>query len=332
MVSVTTDDITGMGPFIARLSRFGQRLRRADEARPWALDVAVAALVAAVFCVPDLLNGGAVDGDAPRAIRTAFTELPVPGMLALQCGLVLPLVWRRRRPWPVFTVIWAFFVAQWALGAVLRADIALFIALHNLALRGRIRQLPWACGTVLGAMVLVTLQVSTVLAAWVALFFLLSTPTAALALGLAMRIRRAQLAGLRERAARLETERDQRGRLAVAVERARVAREMHDVVGHNLSVMITLADAERTPPTSPRTAAKKLSCSSATPDARHWTSCDACSACCATPAKGTATSPNSAPSPASPTSTSCATACAPPDWTSSIGPGGTSMPWTVACS
>src|SRR5262249_13424341 len=58
-----------------------------------------------------------------------------------------------------------------------------------------------------------------------------------------VRIRRAQLAGLRDRAARLEIERDQRSRLAAATERARVAREMHDIVGHNLAVMITLADA-----------------------------------------------------------------------------------------
>ena len=47
---------------------------------------------------------------------------------------------------------------------------------------------------------------------------------------------------LRDRAARLEIERDQRSRLAAATERARVAREMHDIVGHNLSVIITLAD------------------------------------------------------------------------------------------
>jgi signal transduction histidine kinase len=41
---------------------------------------------------------------------------------------------------------------------------------------------------------------------------------------------------------RLEIERDQRSRLATATERVRVAREMHDIIGHNLSVMITLAD------------------------------------------------------------------------------------------
>jgi signal transduction histidine kinase len=94
-----------------------------------------------------------------------------------------------------------------------------------------------------GAMVLVAVRVSSAVSVWDALFFLLSTATAALALGLMVRIRRAQLAGLRERAARLEIERDQRSRLATATERTRVAREMHDIVGHNLSVIITLADA-----------------------------------------------------------------------------------------
>ena len=54
--------------------------------------------------------------------------------------------------------------------------------------------------------------------------------------------RRRLLESLRERAARLELERDQQGRLAAAAERARIARELHDVVAHNLTVMIALAD------------------------------------------------------------------------------------------
>ena len=45
-----------------------------------------------------------------------------------------------------------------------------------------------------------------------------------------------------DRAARLERERDQQAQLAAAAERARIAREMHDIVAHNLSVMIALAD------------------------------------------------------------------------------------------
>jgi len=240
---LTTYDISGMGPLVARLSRGGQRLRQADRTHPWVLDTAVVALVFLMFCLPDLLHGGADDGDGPRRFRLAFTQLPVAGMLALQAGLVLPLLWRRRKPVAAFAAIAAVFVLQWSLGAALRADIALFVALYSLALHGRLRQLPWACAVMAGAMVLVAVRVSSAVSVWDALFFLLSTATAALALGLMVRIRRAQLAGLRERAARLEIERDQRSRLATATERTRVAREMHDIVGHNLSVIITLADA-----------------------------------------------------------------------------------------
>ncbi|MEH0473674.1 histidine kinase [Streptomyces sp. B21-097] len=240
---MTTDDLSGMGPLVARLSRGGQRLRQADRAHPWVLDTAVVIVVFLMFCLPDLLHGGADDGDGPHRFRLSLVRLPVAGMLALQAGLVLPLLWRRRAPVAAFGVIAAVFVLQWSLGAALRADIALFIALYSLALHGRLRQLPWACAAMAGAMALVAVRTSPAVPVWDALFFLLSTATAALALGLVVRIRRAQLAGLRERAARLETERDQRSRLATATERTRVAREMHDIVGHNLSVIITLADA-----------------------------------------------------------------------------------------
>ncbi|MEU3783095.1 sensor histidine kinase [Streptomyces sp900129855] len=232
-----------MGPLVARLGRAGQRLRHADRAHPWVLDTTVVVLVFLLFCLPDLLHGGAGDGDAPRRFRLAFTRLSPPAMLALQAGLVLPLLWRRRRPMAAFATVAAVFVLQWSLGAALRADISLFIALYSLALHGRLRQLPWACGAMAAGMVLVAVRASAAVSVGDALFFLLSTATAALALGLMVRIRRAQLAGLRDRAARLEIERDQRSRLAAATERTRVAREMHDIVGHNLAVMITLADA-----------------------------------------------------------------------------------------
>jgi signal transduction histidine kinase len=239
----TTDDVSGMGPLVARLFRGGQRLRQADRAHPWVLDTVVVVLVFLMFCLPDLLHGGAVDGDGPRRFRLAFTQLSPLEMLALQAGLVLPLLWRRRRPAVAFGAIAAVFVLQWSLDAALRADVALFIGLYSLARHGRLRQLPWACGVMVAGMALVAVRVSPIVSVWDALFFLLSTAMAALALGLMVRIRRAQLAGLRERATRLEIERDQRSRLAAATERVRVAREMHDIVGHNLSVMITLADA-----------------------------------------------------------------------------------------
>jgi signal transduction histidine kinase len=58
-----------------------------------------------------------------------------------------------------------------------------------------------------------------------------------------VRTTRAYLAVLEERAARLEQQQDQQARLAVAEERTRITREMHDIVTHNLSVMVALTDA-----------------------------------------------------------------------------------------
>ena len=50
------------------------------------------------------------------------------------------------------------------------------------------------------------------------------------------------LASLVSRAERLERERDAQAQLAVSAERARIAREMHDIIAHNIAVMIALAD------------------------------------------------------------------------------------------
>jgi len=61
-------------------------------------------------------------------------------------------------------------------------------------------------------------------------------------LGDSMRYRRAYYANLEERAARLEQDRDAQAKIAAAAERARIARELHDVVAHNVSVMVVQAD------------------------------------------------------------------------------------------
>lgn len=50
---------------------------------------------------------------------------------------------------------------------------------------------------------------------------------------------------VRERAERLEREREKEARVAVAEERARIARELHDVVGHSVSVMTVQASGVR---------------------------------------------------------------------------------------
>jgi signal transduction histidine kinase len=68
------------------------------------------------------------------------------------------------------------------------------------------------------------------------------TALVAWVLGDSMRYRRAYLTSLEDRAARLERERDAQAQIAVAAERARIARELHDVIAHNVSVMVVQAD------------------------------------------------------------------------------------------
>ncbi|MFD6141046.1 sensor histidine kinase [Promicromonospora sp. NPDC060271] len=65
------------------------------------------------------------------------------------------------------------------------------------------------------------------------------------AFGLVRRSRRAMITAMRDRAERLEIERDQQAQIATAAERSRIAREMHDIVAHSLSVIIAQADGGR---------------------------------------------------------------------------------------
>jgi signal transduction histidine kinase len=66
---------------------------------------------------------------------------------------------------------------------------------------------------------------------------------AAWVLGEYLRTRRAYLGVVEDRAAQLERERDANARRAAAEEQARIAREVHDIVAHNLSVIIVQATA-----------------------------------------------------------------------------------------
>jgi len=70
----------------------------------------------------------------------------------------------------------------------------------------------------------------------------LLVPVGAWALGNSVAYRRAYLAALEERALRAERDRDAQAQIAAAAERSRIARELHDVIAHNLSVMVAQAD------------------------------------------------------------------------------------------
>ena len=63
--------------------------------------------------------------------------------------------------------------------------------------------------------------------------------------GRIVRSRSQLLAALAERTRELECEREERTRLAIAEERTRIARELHDIVAHTLGVIVVQAGAER---------------------------------------------------------------------------------------
>lgn len=168
------------------------------------------------------------------------------GTLVLQAALVAPLVWRRANPSAVFAATCALALVQWAVGYRLVGDAALLVALYTVVVQcSRLRALLAAAVMEAGAVMAAVKWVpaGTVLRSFL---FLSAMVVAAFFIGLTVRSGSRYMASLVERAERLERERDQQAAMATAAERARIAREMHDIVAHNLSVVVTLADAAAT--------------------------------------------------------------------------------------
>ncbi|MFE0255005.1 sensor histidine kinase [Streptomyces sp. NPDC059010] len=229
-------------PVLGRLLRDQSRRRRLDRRHPWLLDTAVVLLIVAIS-VPDLVWG---HGSSPFGDADDRDELPSFVPYVFVVAFAVPLWWRRKAPVVTFFVIAAVSLAHWSLGLWLPAGLAVLVALYTLARTGSLRVLGWAAALTAVQLVLAAFVLMPVDHPLLAVFFLLGTVTAAIAIGLTLRIRRMYLEALEDRARRLEVEQDQRLRLTAAAERSRVAREMHDIVGHNLSVMVSVADGAAT--------------------------------------------------------------------------------------
>ncbi len=161
--------------------------------------------------------------------------------------IIAPLVLRRRAPVVSFTAISLMMLAQVLLtDTALYGDVALLFGLYAIAAYGP----PWAVwgGLATGLLAAVVATID-----WLGelndarsyVFSLASLATIAFAswlLGYLARTRRAYVATLEDRAAQLERDAAQQAQIATAAERARIAREMHDVVAHSLSVMVVQAD------------------------------------------------------------------------------------------
>lgn len=169
--------------------------------------------------------------------------------------LLAPLPWRRSRPLASAITVYSVALVHLLAGylVIFPADFAVLVALYSVTVYGP----RWAHRTAIvsslvGAVVLgVALGLlSGRLADLATMVFFTSafggmTFLAVWAFGLVRRSRRETIAALVDRAERLEVERDQQAQIATAAERARIAREMHDIVAHSLSVVIAQADGGR---------------------------------------------------------------------------------------
>ncbi|GAA2142931.1 sensor histidine kinase [Actinomadura napierensis] len=192
-------------------------------------------LVDAVFAVPVLLMTVVEPISEPPDSFTAWF---------LAIGLLAPLVVRRTWPRTAYAAVALVALLQVVVNQVPMApNLAILMCMYTLAAGS---SLWWgiAAGLVteMGAGILAFRYASGFrdqLASW----WTVSVCVAGVwLLGLYMRTRRAYLASLEERAARLERERDSEVQMAMAGERARIARELHDVVAHNVSVIVVQSD------------------------------------------------------------------------------------------
>jgi signal transduction histidine kinase len=162
--------------------------------------------------------------------------------LLFSAAIAFPLMLRRRSPVGVFFMIAVLALAQWIVTGPLPSDVALLVAIYTVAATST-----WAwvlaCAAVLEAgVVMATVRWRPTGSDLKSLVYLTGLAFTALLTGIVVRAVRSQFDWLADRAERLERERDQLASLAAAEERARIAREMHDVVSHNIQVMVTLAD------------------------------------------------------------------------------------------
>lgn len=165
-------------------------------------------------------------------------------LLSLVCfAMAAPLVWRRTAPMPAnLAVVGAFATGQALTGALTEmasGTLPLLVAAYTAAAVLSLRR-----SAVVGAVTLA-----------VALLSVLPDPSpssfayAALVVGIAWGVgrvvagRHLQVGHLAQEADRLRQEQDLEARRAVGEERARIARELHDVVAHSVSVMVVQAGA-----------------------------------------------------------------------------------------
>ncbi len=208
-------------------------------------------MVACWYLVPSLVTAAMVLGELPLSSLSLFlvTVAVVTGALLL----------RRQHPVAVLIVIGACaLLTTIVAGNPFGHEFGVVLAIYTTASL-RPPQTAWVCTLasivllgattyLLGDMSQISVdggeseELSVPAALAVAIGFTTLWIIVAHAIGTSVRARRSHERDLADRTNRLALERDQREQLATAAERARIAREMHDVIAHSVSVMVALAD------------------------------------------------------------------------------------------
>jgi signal transduction histidine kinase len=230
------------------------------RARAWtrSYPTATDGLLAAV-----LLTLGYVSSRASVELTeaAAIPGVDVPTRAEEVAGLVVtiaPLALRRRAPIAALLVAAAGFVGSRILLDAAEASIvgiALSISIYSAAAYGRAPHRHWACGVAAAAVIgelwreltldIPGVEADTDLVKVFAMVFYAALIVAMWALGSAMGSGRRRAAELLDRTLQLERQREENARRAVFDERVRIARELHDVVAHHVSVMGVQAGAAR---------------------------------------------------------------------------------------
>ncbi len=207
----------------------------------------MAALYAWLRCHPRLVDSAlaAAIGFSGLAAAVAMGRyLLVPGVLAL----TVPVAVRRSHPVGAFAAVIAAGALQVAVGLRPNVpDVTIVVLLYTLAAyQPRRRSVLGLAVCLLGAAVAMARwappRMSLVNWLIVGSIVLAGPALIAWVLGDSMAYRRGYYAALEDRAARLERERDAQAQIAAAAERARIARELHDVIAHHVSVMVVQAN------------------------------------------------------------------------------------------
>jgi signal transduction histidine kinase len=221
-------------------------------------DFAIAVLVAALLFIG---SGVSLKDDFEISMSGGGIGrfLPDPwGTVLILCGS-LPLTFRRAAPLTVFAVIVSASLGYRMLGyAPELLPVGVLIALYTVA----VRRQPWVA-SVAGAVYIVTLIVET-FTGWLPVtddqFYIhLVSVVATVTLGYGVALGRARASLAEQRAAGLARDHAVLMRGAMEQEQARIAREVHDIVAHDVSVIVAqAATARRVSATAPEKASEAL--------------------------------------------------------------------------